>query len=347
MNMSIDLGMLLSKYFLSYLPGVRSLSANTIASYRDTFNRLLLYCTTKEKLSLETLSLEQLDRDLILRFLDWLETEQHCCAATRNQRLAVVKSFFKFATMETVSALPQFQTLSKIPLKRTPHPEPPFLTEKQLKLLFKQPDMSTIQGRKDLCLMNLLYDSGARVQEVLDLTLHDIRLGSSPVVRLTGKGMKTRSIPMSRETARFLSLYVAEHHMADLPKGTSLFYSHFKGQHSKMVRSSVNCMLKKYGVLAKVCDDSFPERIGPHLLRHTRAMHLLQAGVALTYVRDILGHVDIRTTDIYARADIEMKRKALKSMDKQFLVARMKDWTKEKKLLDQLCRIGSSSAVIM
>ena len=211
------------------------------------------------------------------------------------------------------------------------------LTPDALKLILDQPDSSTINGRRDLTLLCVLYDSGARVQELVDLKLKDIRLNHPPVLTLTGKGRKTRQVPIMSNTEALLKQYIGEtfstqNEQQDYP----LF---FNRQRRKMTRAGISYILDKYVSQARTKSSIIPCKVTPHVIRHTKAMLLLQAGVNLIYIRDFLGHVDIETTEIYARADTEMKRKALENAYPDIVGNNLPNWQKDEALLTWLARL--------
>ncbi|GAG85242.1 unnamed protein product, partial [marine sediment metagenome] len=198
-----------------------------------------------------------------------------------------------------------------IPLKKKPKPLVAYLSADELKILFKQPDMNSRQGRRDLVLLVLMYDTAARVSELIDLRIRDIRLSSPAVVTLHGKGDKTHQIPIIGKTKDHLAAYLEEHKRYHWGIATQDIPVFFNQQHKKLSRWGVSYILNKYVEMAKE-DTSFTVNfsITPHVLRHSKTMGLLKAGINLIYIRDFLGHCSVVTTEIYARADSEMKRKA-------------------------------------
>jgi site-specific recombinase XerD len=157
--------------------------------------------------------------------------------------------------------------------------------------------------------LSVLYDTGARVQELIDLRVRDIRLGASAIVQLTGKGRKTRLVPLMQSTARLLAQYLREQDLLDPSRGEEWL---FRNQRNRQFsRWGIGYLIKQYCDRARATCNSLPKRVTPHSLRHSKAMHLLQAGNPAVIIRDILGHADIQSTEIYAKADLEMKRKAL------------------------------------
>ena len=292
----------LTNYLTAYLPGRRGMSVNTIKSYRDTFCLLLAYGETVQHIPAEKLTIEKIDKKFIEGFLAWLESERGNSIATRNQRLAAVHAFFKYLQYEAPDYLLLSQQNMSIPSKKCPKPKLCHLSGKEVAEMLSKPDQQTARGRRDLLILSLLYDTGARVSELIDLTVGNVRLDDYPLVTLTGKGNKTRRIPLMVNTAALLRHYFTENKLG-LPSQNAqpVFVN---AQNNKLTRTGITYILQKYAPAGR-------EKITPHIMRHTKAMHLLQAGVNVVYIRDILGHADVSTTEIYARADTEMKRTAL------------------------------------
>jgi len=307
-----DFAELMTEFLTSYLPGFRNVSPNTISSYCDTFRIFLRYCRDIRGMSIEKLSLKMIDNDLIRDFLTWLEQENGNSISTRNQRLMALRAFFRYTQSGAPYNLLECQKVLDIPAKKDYRPVISYLTKEETKALLSQPDTSNSKGRRDLVLLSVMYDTGARVQEIADLTARDVRVAHPPHVRLTGKGRKAREVPLLERTTHLLRRYMEEHRF-HLPENSSLpLFPNRKGL--KMTRFGFTYILKKYAEqAAKVCP-TFPPDISPHVLRHTKAMHLLQADVNIIYIRDILGHVDVKTTQIYANADMKMKRQALEKL---------------------------------
>ncbi|WP_052300645.1 tyrosine-type recombinase/integrase [Kyrpidia tusciae] len=182
-----DFALLLTRYLSQHLPAQRNLSRQTIQSYRDTFKLLLRFCQAERGWVPENITLAQIDRACIEAFLDWIETVRHCTVATRNQRLAALKSFFRWVSYEAPEHLESTQRVLGIPWKKTGQPKMMYLTANAVQALLAQPDRTTPAGRRDATLLALLYDTGARVQELVDLRVRDVRIESPAVVTLTGK----------------------------------------------------------------------------------------------------------------------------------------------------------------
>jgi site-specific recombinase XerD len=206
-----------------------------------------------------------------------------------------------------------------------------------MKLLLEQPDKNKPKGRRDLTLISVLYDSGARVQELIDMRVCDVTLQAPAVITLTGKGSKTRRVPLMKNTASLLQNYLLENKLDKPWRNESPLFTN--NQHHKLTRKGVTYIIAKYVESARKLSTLLPLKVNNHMLRHSKAMHLLQAGVNLIYIRDFLGHVDLKTTEIYARADTEMKRKAIENVYPDLIDSDLPDWSKDQALLSWLSEI--------
>lgn len=328
----------LTSYFSTYLPETCGVSPNTCNSYRDAFKLLLLYFQEEKGVPANSIELRMLNRNLASDFLDWLEVQRKVSVTTRNQRLAAMKAFAHYVQYRNPEYLENCTDIIAMRPKKHEKPVIPFLTEEELKALLAQPDSSTRHGLRDLTLLSLLYDSGARVQEITDLKLKDIRLTNPAMVTLTGKGRKARQVPLMKETCKLLDAYIRNFNLNSEPLTSPLFFNP-KGQ--ALSRYGITYILKKYVSQAEL--DSDTRKISPHVLRHTKAMHLLRAGVNMIYIRDFLGHVDISTTEVYARIDAEMKRKVFEEKVPNFTPNTTMPWEEDKDLLQWLTQFGKKS----
>jgi integrase/recombinase XerD len=336
-----DFAWYLSRFLTEYLSGEKNLSTNTIAVYSDTFRLFLLFCEKQKKITPNRITISSLTKELIAEYLDWLELERKCGITTRNQRLSCIHGFLKYVQKQVPENLFELQKILGISSKKTAKTVVPYLTENELKILFQQPDIRTMQGKRDLVLLTLMYDSAARVQELADLKIRNIRLNSPAVIALHGKGNKTRHVPILGRTKELLEGYLEDHKkyswgiaIADTP----VFFNQ-KRQH--LTRWGISYILTVYVELAKRHVDfnvSFP--ITPHVLRHSKAMGMLKSGINLIYIRDFLGHSNVITTEVYARADSEMKRKALENSHKELYTDEMPKWEDDKNLMQWLKDLG-------
>lgn len=327
-----DFAKYLTQFLSVYLPGHLGAKRNTQLSYRDSFSLLLRYCRDQESLHPEKLTVPQVDRGLIQRFLQWLEDERNCKPATRNQRLAAVHSFFSFLMVEAPQYMEQCQKVLSIPMKKADKPSLMYLPLDSIKGLLEQPDRNTVHGKRDAALLSLLYDTGARVQEIADLKVCSVNLNDAVTVTLTGKGGKSWTVPVMKPTGELIRQYIEGAGLSSPAYSkTSLFTNR---SNKPLTRAGVTYILKKYAREAQAHGvKDISDEITPHWLRHSKAMHLLQSGVNLVYIRDLLGHADISTTEIYARADEKMKRKALMEAYESPSSEDLPEWKKDKGLL--------------
>lgn len=342
MKKTNDFAFYLSLFLSKYLPGQKNLSSNTIASYRDTFKLFLVFCDETKGLRPENITLNSVTREIITEFLEWIEKKRKCLVTTRNQRLSAIHAFFRYVQKESPDNLFEFHRILQIPLKKKPKPTVSYLTADELKILFSQPDTSSKQGRRDLILLVLMYDSAARVSELIDLKICDIRLSSPAVVSLHGKGGKVRHVPIIGKTKDHLAAYLEEHKKYNWGIAIEDAPVFFNQQHKKLSRWGVSYILNKYVKMArKNTKFSINFSVTPHVMRHSKAMGLLQAGINLIYIRDFLGHSNVVTTEIYARADTEMKRKAIESAYMDLSPLDMPKWEENEDLmywLQNLCK---------
>ena len=334
--MATDFAVLLHRFLTSHLAGLRGCSPHTIASYRDTFKLLIAWFRDCRSIPPDKLTLERIDADAITAFLDWLEAERHNSISTRNQRLAAVSSFFRWLQSQDPARMAGCQDILAVPAKRKAQPSVNHLTIEQTRRLLAQPDRSTRRGRRDATLLATLYDTAARVQEFADLTVRDIRPQPPALAVLTGKGRKTRHVPLGDNTAALLNAYLTEHGL-DQPGHDD--HPLFTNQHrNKLSRGGIAWIIGKYQ--ARAGDPALAGAdLSPHVLRHSKAMHLYEAGVPLPYIRDILGHVDLSTTEIYARASTEAKRKALEAAYTEIVTDDLPEWNQNPGLLNWLASL--------
>ncbi|HHY37350.1 MAG TPA: site-specific integrase [Clostridia bacterium] len=331
----------LTEYLSLYLPGRRNMSPNTIKSYRDTFRLFIMFCRDEKKIRPESLSLAMVTDKVVCEFLDWLEKERQCGISTRNQRLAGLRAFFRYLQAEVPDGLFMFQKILHIKPKKGFRRPVNYLSAEALKEVLAQPDATTSNGRRDLALMALLYDTGARVQEIIDLSVRDIRLEEPATVTLTGKGRRTRCVPLMSKTRNIVEAYLREQQL--LGKTACLDRPvFFNRQGKRLTRAGVAYIVRKHFAKAKQDENAlFPDSVSPHVFRHTKAMHLVQANVNLIYIRDFLGHTNVTTTEIYARADAEIKRKALEQSYPNPIADDIPQWSEDKDLmswLNALCK---------
>jgi integrase/recombinase XerD len=334
--MATDFAVSLRRFLSDHLAGLRGCSPKTITSYRDAFKLLIVFLRDDRSIAPEKLTLEHIDAGTISGFLDWLEEARHNSVSTRNQRLAAISSFYKWMQTQDPAHMACYQDILAIPAKKHDQPAVDHLSVEQTRQLLALPDRATRRGRRDATLLATLYDSAARVQELADLSVRDIRLDPPAMVALTGKGAKTRHVPLDTNTTALLGAYLAEQRLVSPGHDDHPVFSNQHG--SKLSRGGIAWILRKYQ--AQAPDPVLGEgRLSPHVLRHSRAMHLYDAGVPLPYIRDILGHVDLSTTDVYARASTEAKRRALEAAYVYIVPADLTEWNENPELLNWLASL--------
>lgn len=330
--MKIDFPEILSAYLTNYLPLQQGLSVNTIKSYRDSFTILLRYCRDVLGIRPESLKMQDFTRKMVSSYLLWLEQNKGSSISTVNHRLSTIQAFMKYAAVEYPEYLSICSAVLAIKPKRAPVKAIDYLSIDELKVIFAQPDQKTLEGRRDLAILALLYDSGARVQELIDLKLGDVRVQKPVTVTLCGKGNKSRIVPIMPETVRILNNYLSDN--VNSETGRVLFTNRNGGKFS---RSGMEFIISKYVDVAKsVMPALHGKKVTPHVFRHSKAMHLVQAGVNIIYIRDILGHISVQTTEVYAKADSDAKRKALEGASKNILPKSKYTAPQKRELLDWL-----------
>lgn len=334
-----DFAYRVSTYLTVYLPRMLGLSTNTVMSYRDMFKLLIEFFEKELHVKADRIALQDLTRASVERFLDWLESDRECSVSTRNVRLAAIHAFARYLQRDMPEFMFQSQQLLSIPMKKAKTKTMDYLTVAEMKFLLGLPSPLTKGGRRDAVLLSLLYDTGARVQELCDLIVSDVKLGPLSTVKLMGKGGKGRLIPIMKPMSELLGQYLRESGLTEPGKSE---YSVFSNRtHTKLTREGVAHIVGKYVKMAETISPGMSSRkISPHSFRHSKAMHLLQSGVNLIYIRDLLGHVDIKTTEVYARIDGEMKRRALEASNAGVVSDKLPEWQANTELMEWLKGLG-------
>lgn len=298
---------LLQRFFAEHLAHHRSVSPRTIAAYRDTFRLLLLFAERHIGKAPTAVVLTDLDAPLVLAFLDHLEAERGNGARTRNARLTAIRSFLGYAAHHDLSALPTIQRTLAIPVKRFDRPMLGFLSRDDMHAVLDAPDAQSWVGQRDRALLTTMYNTGARVSEIIGVRIDDLVLDGAPCVHLHGKGRKQRTVPLWRTTAALLRAWTRR--LDGAAAGSPLFPNR---SGTAMTRSNVTQRLALSVQTAAIHQPHLLGRdISPHTIRHTTAMHLLQSGVDITVIALWLGHESPATTHLYIAADMAMKERAL------------------------------------
>ena len=306
--MKSTLSNLVTRFFCSYLPNERGLSENTLASYSDCFRLLINYACDQLKRQPEQLDMADFTREFILGFLDYLERKRKNKVSTRNQRLAVIKTFFHFAARTAPEVSQLNSSIQTIARKKNEHCPPETVSESEIEAIIGSPDSTSLLDVRDKAILQVAYNSGARVQEIADLQVTDARLNAPLTVTLTGKGSKTRVVPIWPETASLISNYLELREQHGI-HSEHLFLSNTA---EPLTRFGIAKRFRKHGEnAADRCPSLQNRRIHPHIFRHTTALRLADAGNDITAVQEWLGHADMRTSSQYFEISIERKRQAL------------------------------------
>lgn len=303
---------LLQSFFTSRLMQQRQASPHTIGSYRDSFRLLLQFAQKRLGVAPQKLTFEQVDAPLIAAFLEDLQISRGISAISRNLRLTAIRSFFRYASFEMPSHAAQIQRVLSIPNKRCTRTQIGFLTREEVDALLRAPNLYTWSGRRDHALMLLAVQTGLRLSEITGLCRHAVCLGTGAHVRVVGKGRKERSTPLTKATADVLRTWMREIETSD---GAIVFPS---ARGARLSADGVQYLLSKHVAQARLtCTSLAKKHVTAHVLRHTMAMDLLQAGVERSVIALWLGHESIETTQIYLDANLEMKQAALDKIEPQ------------------------------
>ena len=330
----------LTNFLGVFLSGQKGLSENSIMSYRDTFKIFLRYCSDICGINPDKITLNKITKQLICNFLEWLCEEKGNSITTRNQRLSAIHSFFRYIQLEDPGHMLKCQQILSIPFKKYQQGNINYLTFEGIKTILSMPDLNTQNGRRDLVMLSLLYDTGARVSELRFIEVGHIRLEKPATIKLFGKGNKIRVVPLMNKTGELLEAYFRERYLLDLNKVKHPLFWNKRGE--KLTSAGVRYILNKYTEAARQVSPEFiPETVSPHSLRHSKAVHLLQSGINLIYIRDLLGHADIKTTEIYAKVDPKSKRDALEKVYQNPNPEVPPAWHNDKSLMNWLSSLGT------
>jgi site-specific recombinase XerD len=319
---------LLHAFFHDWLVQQRNISHHTVLSYRDSWRLFLRFVAGRKKKTVAQLGLTELTADDVLEFLQHVEQERKASIGTRNCRLAAVRSFFSFVADREPLASAQCAEVLRIPTKRAPQHALCYLDENEFAAILAQPDCSRIEGQRDHVLLAVLYNTGARIQEALNITPRALRLESPFQVRLFGKGRKERICPLWPETGALLKALLKRR-----PRGEaeSIFVNRYG---CPLGSAGVRFKLSQYVAAAeKKVPSLASKRVTPHTFRHSAAVGLVTAGVDVTVIRDWLGHASLDTTNHYARANVETKRKALEKVHGSSTLGKPPRWKRDAELM--------------
>lgn len=303
-----DLCSFITGFFRVHLTAERNMSPHTMHAYRDALKLFLRFAAARHKRQADSLAIADFSAEIVLAFLDSLETTRKNTVRTRNARLAAIHSFFRYVLDSDPTHAALCQRILTVSVKKAVRPTLGYLTANEMETLLAQIDRSSSKGKRDYLLLALLYDTGARIQEALDMTPADFHLTSPAFVRVLGKGKRERFCPLLPQTARVVSRFLDDAGLD--PKERRPLFQNRRGE--KLTRQGARYLLRQYlSQAANVLPRLSRSGISPHTLRHTKAMHLLQADVPIITIKDVLGHADVRSTEVYVQTDLDAKRKAL------------------------------------
>lgn len=319
-----DFSKLLSNYFLKYLVNQKSVSENTIKTYRDAFVLLLEFIELNKSIKPNKIKINDFSYEMINEFLNWLEEVKGVSTSTRNNRLAAIKSFFKYVSYVEPEYLEICTSILNIQKKKCNTKAMNYLSIDAYIDFINGFNKNDLKDLRDLCVIVLLYESGARVSELINVRKRDLHLEKPYTIVLQGKGRKIRSVPLDYSVIKILNKYIKEYNVSNED------FLFFNARRKKLTREGVNYILQKHFKIAKEKNNLlYPSTISPHCMRHSRAMHLLENGVNLVYIRDLLGHSSVTVTEIYSKTNPEIKRKHI--LENAAKIEIIDDYDEEKK----------------
>lgn len=315
----------LSEYFDVYLPSNKKCSKNTIASYADGFVTLFQFFKDEKSKNHYSIKYSDITAKTMDEYILWLQNQKNYSAASQKQRISSLSSFLKYASSREMDALSAYSAVSQTQTPKVPKKCFPYFTLEEIKTLLSTPKNTGKSGYRDVTILALMYDSGARAQEICDITICDITLAKTSSIRIHGKGNKTREIPISSDVSKIIKKYLAESGR-DLKDNRNDYL--FPSQRSNRITTAcIRNLVHKYVTAAKADNpDLFNEEsYSPHSFRHSKAVHMLEAGVPLIYIRNFLGHESIQTTEIYLRIHQSSVSKILKERKSETTLPKMNE----------------------
>ena len=325
----------LNKFFTVHLPSTNGYTPMTIDSYRYAFMLFLTFMEDQENIPADEVEITDLTRQNTLKYLNWLHSERGNSISTRNHRQAVLNSFIKYLMYEFPDYLAEFQAILSIPVKKAPQKEISYLKTDGAKLLFDQVDIDSKRGLRNYAILTILFTTGIRVSELIGIRIKDVSLMQPPTLLVHGKGQKSRFVPLTKQAVAVLNNYVELMGLDNEGKQQAwLFKNHMDEQ---FTRQGINYVIKKYADMSRnINPDMIPSTLSPHKLRHSLAMELVDSGVDLIYIRDLLGHVSVKTTEVYAKASTSKKREAIEAASKEIAPREDAQWEENSRLKDWL-----------
>lgn len=333
--MNNNLNYYITVFFKDYLLNLKGVSKNTFLSYRDTFTLLLLYLKEKEKININNIKIDGINDNIVSDFLLYLENDRNNSILTRNQRLAAIHSFYNFIKFKELAYNELFTKILYIPFKKAPKKSISYFSKEEIEILINIPNSNEKYGFRDYILLLFMYETAARAHEIADLKRNQLFLnGNNSHVIIIGKGNKSRRVPINQDLSILLIKYID---IFSIDNETYLF----KNRKSvKISTKGIEYILLKYLDKAREkYSEKFKLNYSNHSIRHSKAMHLLESGVNLIYIRDFLGHESVVTTEIYARSNPIIKEKSILENSKRINTTSKYDDNTKKDLLDFLKKL--------
>ena len=330
-----DFAVYLNKFLTDYLPNACGSSPQTIDSYRYSFIHFLQFFLEKRGISADKVDTSCITYDNMIAYLGWLQDDRGNGVSTRNQRQSALNSFIKFLMYEFPEHLDEYQRVLAIPIKKAPQKEISYLKTDGAALLISKVGIDKSNGLRDYVMLSLMYTTGIRVSELIQIKVKDLSLYEPYTMLVHGKGQKSRYVPLMRSIIPQIQRYIGQKGYDRHEKLNEwLFKNHMNEQ---FTRQGVNYLIGKYAKMARLDNpEIIPEDFSPHKMRHTTAMELVESGVDLIYIRDLLGHVSVNTTEVYARADAQKKRQAIEAASKEIVPPEDAEWEHDSNLKDWL-----------
>jgi site-specific recombinase XerD len=336
--MSHNIAAPIHSFFETYLTAERGLSSHTVIAYRDAMKLFLAFGARQSKKTCVELTVEDLTAQTVRAFLEHLEKERQNGVRTRNARLAVLHAFYRYLASLEPSLMQHCHAVLGIRFKRHAEPVLEYLEQEEVMQIFRRIHLESRDARRDDALLRMLYNTGARAQEVVGLDVNSIRFSRPYLARIKGKGSKDRTCPLWLETVKALKVYLTERGIG-LTESRPLFVN-ARGQ--RLSRFGLRYVVtQRVAAAAQSCPSLLTRKVGPHTFRHTTAMHLLQKGSDLNMIRSWLGHSSIETTHRYVEIDLDMKRRTLRSCERLLPVSNHKGsgWNRDQGILNWLASL--------
>lgn len=334
-----DFAFYLNKFFVQYLPNAKGVSPLTIDAYRQSFIRYLEYMEDIEQKPADRIEVKELSYESIIGYIDWLEKYKHNGVGTRNQRQSALNSFVRFLMMELPEYMVEYQRILAIPIKKADLLEISYVKADGMKLIMKLPDVTSLSGLRDYVILGILYTTGIRVSELIFIKVKDVSIHEPETLLVHGKGNKYRYVPIMKYILPAVSRYIDEMSYSNPRKENEWFFkNHMKKQ---FTRQGINYLVSKYAIMAREKKpELIPKDFSPHKIRHSSAMKLIDSGVDLIYIRDLLGHSSVKTTEIYAKTNAQLKRKAIEEAKKNIIPDEIPEWESDADLKSWLKHLG-------